>query len=124
MYMSRACTCPAQLGMTDNLFYVVNGALLVITFLLVRVMFVPLSISFYAGQYHQWDMVQALGAMRWICHLANFIQFAFQLYWFVQLLRLARQVVRGLFLVAESKEQVYGIRTVTSSPQDLHFKHK
>ena len=113
----------AQLGLTDNLFYIVNGALLVVTFLLVRVMFVPLSITFYAGQYHQWDVVQALGAMRWVCHLANSLQFFFQLYWFVQLLRLARQVVRDLFLVAGSKEKVYGSRTVTSSPQNLHFKH-
>ncbi len=72
-----------------------NGGFLVLVFLASRVMFVPSSIAIYAAQYHQWDVMQALGTMKRVCHLGNALQFSFQLYWFVLLLRLSASVVRG-----------------------------
>ena len=80
--------------MTNNILYTLNGALLIVVFLIVRVLFVPITVAIYAAQYHRWDIPEALGKMRGICHLCNLLQFSLQLYWFVQLLRLAGHVVR------------------------------
>ena len=86
-----------QLGMADTNFYTLNGALLILFFLVFRVLFVPITVTIYAAQYHQWDVVQALGRMTRICHLCNAIQFCLQLYWFVCLLQLAARVVGRWF---------------------------
>lgn len=83
--------------MTDNKFYTINGAFLIFLFLASRVMFVPITVTIYAAQYHHWDLLQALGNMKVICHICNALQFCFQTYWFVLLVRLARSVVRGWF---------------------------
>lgn len=100
-----------QLRLTDNLFYTVNGALLILVFLLVRTLFVPISVSIYAAQYHHWDLLRALGSMKWICHTCNLMQFSLQLYWFVLLLRLAVGVVRGWSQMgAESLQQQDGVK--------------
>lgn len=56
-------------------------------------MFVPINVAIYAAQYHRWDFVQALGSMRTICHVCNILQFSFQAYWFLLLLKLAAKVV-------------------------------
>ena len=93
-----------QLGLTSNIFYAVNGALLIITFLASRILFVPISISIYAAQYHGWDVMQALRSMRIVCHLGNALQFCIQFYWFLLLLRMAARVVRG-WLVEEKSDQ-------------------
>ncbi len=62
---------------------------------MVRVCFVPITVTIYAAQYHQWNLLEAMGRMQTICYVCNLLQFSFQLYWFVQLVRLAGQVVRG-----------------------------
>ena len=85
---------PMQLGLTNNLAYSINGALLILLFLLSRVLFVPITVTIYAAQYHNWGILKALGHMRRICHLCNLIQFTLQSYWFFLLLRLAAGVLR------------------------------
>lgn len=81
--------------MMKSTLYTLNGALLVMVFLIVRVFFVPITVSIYAAQYHNWNLFQALGTMKPICHLCNFLQFSFQFYWFVLLVRLTGAVVRS-----------------------------
>ncbi len=81
--------------MTRGAFYRINGVLLILVFLLVRVLYVPLSILVFSAQYHEWRVIDALYHMRWHCHVCNLIQFLLQLYWFVSLMQLAWDVVRG-----------------------------
>ena len=100
--------------MTNSTLYTLNGALLVVVFLLVRVLFVPITVSIYAAQYHQWDIFEALGRMTRICHLCNLLQFSFQFYWFIQLVRLASSVVRswsGQDAMKESRTKGRSLKT-------------
>lgn len=83
-----------QLGKTNNVFYWLNGALLIVVFLVLRVLFVPINVAVYAAQYHQWGFGQALRSMKTICHICNTLQFSLQAYWFLLLLKLAGKVVK------------------------------
>lgn len=102
--------------MTDNIFYTINGVFLILLFWASRVMFVPVTVTIYAAQYHHWDLVLALRSMRIICHIGNALQFCFQAYWFVLLVRLAWRVVGG-WSTAESNKT----RTSTQETQ-FHVK--
>jgi hypothetical protein len=108
-----------QLGMTGNKIYILNGALLILLFLTSRVMFVPITVTIYAAQYHQWNLVTAMSTMRVICHLGNALQCCFQTYWFVLLVGLAARVVRTSWFQTAR----LSTRTTTQS-QDIQFHIK
>lgn len=104
-----------QLGLTNNLFYTINGALLIMAFLISRVLFVPIAVSILAAQYHQWDIFKALASMTRLCHFCNFLQFSLQFYWFLLLVRLAANVVRGWTDRGREKRHSDTLRTERTS---------
>ena len=110
--------------MTKNVLYTVNGAVLVFLFLASRVMFVPITVTIYAAQYHQWDVLQALRHMRAVCHLANALQLGLQTYWFVLLLRLAVRVVRGWTGEVQRSTRRSSEDRIRTSTQDTSFHVK
>ena len=68
--------------MTGSVLYRVNGAALVAVFFLVRVTNTPLTLLLYSAQHHRWKVLQALLAMRPVCHLLLLAELLLQLYWF------------------------------------------
>ena len=84
-----------QLGLTKNVWYTINGAVLILVFLLVRVLNMPMCIVVYAAQYHQWSIMDTLRHLRWTCYAGIVTDVLIQGYWFISLLTLARGVIRG-----------------------------
>ena len=78
-----------QIKMEGSVLYQVNGVALVLLFFLVRIASTPLTLLFYSSQHHDWSLVQALSAMRPICHLMLSAELTLQLYWFSQILSTA-----------------------------------
>ena len=72
-------------------------------FLIARLLNVPIAILVYTAQYHEWNVMKALATMRWMCHTGNLIQFLFMLNWFIRLLLVARNVIRGWFTADAEK---------------------
>ena len=83
-----------QLGLKKTLLYRINGLLLLTTFLLVRVLYTPLAVLIYAGQYHSWSVWSALNAMYPICHFFNTVQFILQTYWYLAIVNIALGTVK------------------------------
>lgn len=83
-----------QLGLTKSVFYTINGAVLIVVFLLVRVLNMPACFLIYAAQYHQWNLVDALAHMKWSCYAGISTVIFLQTYWFMALLKLMCGVVR------------------------------
>ena len=71
------------------LLYMVNGAVLICIFFLVRVANTPLTFLYYSAQHHNWDMYSALSAMRLVCHLFPAAELALQSFWFYKILAVA-----------------------------------
>ncbi|CAI7995176.1 TLC domain-containing protein 3A [Geodia barretti] len=78
-----------KIKMEGSVLYQVNGVALVLLFFLVRIASTPLTLLFYSSQHHDWSLVQALSAMRPICHLMLSAELTLQLYWFSQILSTA-----------------------------------
>ena len=80
--------------MHRTVFYKVNGVFLLVTFFIVRLLNTPLSFLAYAAQYHSWDVVAAVKAMKPICHTCLILEYALQVYWYSAIVKLAHSVVK------------------------------
>ena len=74
-----------QLGLTKSTFYVVNGIILVLLFLLIRILNYPIAILVYTAQYHNWNIWSALSALYPMCHILSALQSSLQAFWFYQI---------------------------------------
>lgn len=83
-----------QLDLKNTLLYRINGLILLITFLLARVLYTPLAVLIYAGQYHSWSIWSALNAMYPVCHFFNTVQCILQTYWYLAIVNIALGTVR------------------------------
>ena len=90
----RTYTLYIQLGLKNTFLYRINGLVLLTSFLLVRVLYSPLAILIYAGQYHNWNIWSALKAMYPVCHFFNTVQFLLQTYWYLAIVNIALGAVR------------------------------
>ena len=102
-----------QLGLKNTLLYRINGLILLISFLLVRVLYTPLAILIYAGQYHNWNIWSALNSMYPVCHFSNSVQFVLQTYWYLAIVSIALGTVRrprnkSAIFLAHSNDETTG----------------
>ena len=78
-----------QFGLTRIKLYFVNGVILLLLWFFTRVLNYPVALLVYAGQYHHWNIVTALGKMRAVCHIFSALHFGFQTYWFYQIFKIS-----------------------------------
>ena len=67
----------------------VNGIILVLLFLLIRILNYPIAVLVYAAQYHDWSIWLALSALYPMCHILSALQFSLQAFWFYQIVRVS-----------------------------------
>lgn len=84
----------SQLDLKDTNLYKLNGAILLLTFLLARVLYVPFALLIYAAQYHNWDVWLALKSMYPVCHFFNAVLVLLQTYWYLALVSIAMRTTR------------------------------
>ena len=74
--------------MEETAFYWLNGVVLVLVQLVVRVLNWPLVILFYSAQYHNWDLLASLHSLYTICIVSTATWQALEIYWFLIIIRL------------------------------------
>jgi hypothetical protein len=78
-----------QLSLTHTSFYFINGVVLLVLWFFIRVLNYPIALLLYAVQYHDWNILLALGGMGAVCHPFCLLLFGFQTYWFIQIFKIS-----------------------------------
>lgn len=92
-----------RLHLKGTVLYYVNGVLVFLFFLTVRIIMFPFLYIMYAIQYHHGNIITAITSMCWICHLFMMIGFLLNFYWFTGTLRLLIEGAKNLFSTKEKQ---------------------